>query len=66
MGLGPTVCDQCEVYADYVPNPEFPNRQGDWICPSCKQDCHGSLFMYPLHKWDAIKISTKIIKENQG
>lgn len=66
MGLGPAVCSICELLADYHPNKENTNKQGDWLCPKCGFECNGSLFMYGNTQQDLIKLHTTIHKENQG
>lgn len=60
MGLGPPVCENCELLADYYPNKEHPNKQGDWLCPMCGFDCNTNLFMYSNETQDHIRNDTDL------
>lgn len=66
MGLGPAVCESCELLADYFPNKEDPNKQGEWRCPDCGFECYGSLFRYTDSDQEMIYLTTQIFKENRG
>lgn len=66
MGLGPSICGDCGLFADYHPNKENPRRQGDWLCPKCGFDCDDYLFRFPKSEWEMIRIRTTIVKENKG
>ena len=66
MGLGPAVCENCHLIAEYHPNKEDPTRQGDHLCPSCRFECNNHLFAYPKDQWDLIFMHTSIVKENRG
>lgn len=66
MGLGPAVCESCLLFADYHPNKENPNKQGDWLCPKCGLDCNGHYFLYKKEQQDLIEFHSTIFKENQG
>ena len=66
MRLLPAVCENCELIADYHPNKENPNKQGDWLCPSCGFECNGSLFLYKKPQIELIELHTIIFKENRG
>lgn len=62
MGLGPSYCLECEVFAIYIPNKETPGRQGDWVCPYNEYHNIGNT-------WDTdgrIRIITQIMKENRS
>ena len=64
--LGPPVCETCELIGDYHPDKTNPNKQGDWLCPKCKNECNRHLFDY-LHSYqNMILLSTTIYKENKG
>jgi len=65
VGLGPAVCVSCRIFAGYHPN-EDPKRQGDWLCPKCGFDCHGSLFLYDKDDQELIAFHSTIFKENKG
>lgn len=65
MGLGPAVCENCHILADYHPNKD-PTRQGDWLCPKCGFDCNGSYFLYKKDEQYLIDFHTMVYKENQG
>lgn len=64
--LGPPVCENCELLADYHPNKEYPNKQGDWLCPKCGFECNSHLLVYPANEQEVIFLSTILHKENQG
>lgn len=64
--LGPSVCEDCELLADYHPNKENPNKQGDWLCPKCGFWCNGYLLGYSKDDQDMIYLATMIHKENKG
>lgn len=66
MGLGPAVCESCLLFADYHSNKEYPNKQGEWLCPGCGFDCTGHFFLYKKDKQTEIEIRTNIVKENKG
>jgi hypothetical protein len=66
MGLGPAVCDSCHILADYHPNKENPNKQGNHLCPMCGIKCTGSFFLYDTDDQDMIRFITIIFKENTG
>jgi hypothetical protein len=64
--LGPPVCIACEIIADYHPNEENSDRQGDWLCPICGFDCNGSLFLYSKDDQELISFHSTIFNENKG
>ena len=64
MGLGPAVCENCQLIAEYHPNTENPNKQGDWLCPNCNHECTGNLFEFNLDTQSLITIRSQIFKEN--
>ena len=64
--LGPPVCETCLLVADYHPNKENLNKQGDWLCPECGFDCNGHLFLYKKDEQDLIQFHSDIFKENKG
>lgn len=66
MGLGPSVCENCQLLAVYHPNKEDPNKQGDHLCPKCGWECNDFLFMHSKEDQDMIYLATTIYKENQG
>lgn len=66
MGLGPAICENCELLAEYHPNKENPRRQGDWLCPQCGFECNDHLFRFPKSEWESIRIRTDIVKQNKG
>jgi len=64
--LGPSVCENCQLIADYFPNKENPNKQGEWLCPKCGFWCNDYLAGYSSEDQEMILLATTIHKENQG
>lgn len=64
--LGPPVCENCELLADYHENKENPNKQGDWLCPKCGFECNAHLLNYSADDQSMIYLATNLYKENQG
>jgi hypothetical protein len=72
--LGPPVCIECEIVADYHPNEENPSRQGDWICPCCGDNFTSGpeglrerdkpLFLWSEDEQIMIALATMINREN--
>lgn len=61
MGLGPPVCQYCELVVKYVEIGQ--NRQ--WFCPICKRNTNETksfLFLYPKGKQSTILENTKLYK----
>ena len=64
--LGPPVCENYYLIADYHPNKENPNKQGDWLCPDCGFECNSHLLLYSATRQEYIELHTLIFKENKG
>jgi transposase-like protein len=64
--LGPPVCENCELVADYHKNKEDPNKQGDWLCPKCGFECNSFILNYSVEDQRMIYLATDIYNENKG
>jgi len=66
VGLGPSVCTKCMVYASYRKHPTDEKRQGTWYCPICGSEDTGHLFEVPEARWPEIDDNTIFYKFAAG
>lgn len=61
MGLGPSICNVCLVFSDYIPD-ENPKRQGQWICPV--NEYHQLTYLFrSMDLYEEIILNTAWIEE---